>query len=313
MLSGGKRRLPNRPGPWQRTRWVWRHPANRGRRWRAVLEGFGWMLYRHLFRSPRRRQGPGFLFYCYPDNAFCKRLILYNNLPDYHEMCFMRHYLQPGDGFLDIGANIGIYSLLAGSLVGERGRVDAFEPGPKAAERLRCNVRLNRFDDVVHLHRQVVSEECGTVAFVQDLDVGNRIQTEQESGNRALETECVALDRVVEGRSYAMAKVDVEGAEPLVLKGAEGLLAAANPPVWLLEVNGKLHDYGFTEEQLDSWLEAHGYGLAFYDSDRRRLEFANRLWERLSFEPGAGNLLAIHHASRSLVMERVSGVITSRS
>ena len=191
-------------------------------------------------------RGPEYRFYCYPDNEFCKRMLLYGGLPDYHEMKFLIDYLAPGDAFLDIGANTGIYSLLAASMIGSEGCVDAFEPDERSRDRFSENIILNRFRGI-HIHPQAVGSTSEQVRFLRDRDVGNRIRTSLDGGQATVELECVCLDEVAGERLYALGKMDVEGAEPLVLQGAQRMLAAGNPPVWLLELNGKLHDYGFAE------------------------------------------------------------------
>ena len=250
-------------------------------------------------------RGPEYRFYCYPDNEFCKRMLLYGGLPDYHEMKFLIDYLAPGDAFLDIGANTGIYSLLAASMIGSEGCVDAFEPDERSRDRFSENIILNRFRGI-HIHPQAVGSTSEQVRFLRDRDVGNRIRTSLDGGQATVELECVCLDEVAGERLYALGKMDVEGAEPLVLQGAQRMLAAGNPPVWLLELNGKLHDYGFAEWDLEQWLRDRGYDLARYDSSCRRLCFGERLWEAFGDEPGVGNLLAVHRASIDRVTARIS-------
>lgn len=297
-------KAPVRIGPWKRTTLVWSHPANRNRRFRSLLKGVLWMVYRNLSRRPIRLQGPGYRFYCYPDNEFCKRMLLYGGLPDYHEMKFLIHCLAPGDAFLDVGANTGIYSLLAASLVGNLGWVDAFEPDERSRDRMIENVALNAFKNI-RIHPQAVGKADEQVRFLRDLDVGNRIQTSLDGGLKTVEVDCVRLDRAVGARRYAVGKMDVEGAEPLVLQGGEKMLKAGNPPVWLMEFNGKLHDYGFTEMDFERWLGRRGYDLARYDAATRNVCFVDRLWETLGDEPGTGNLLAVHRASADRVAARL--------
>lgn len=293
--------------PWARTLSVWRHPANRGARLRAVLRGALWLAYRHLSSSPVRRAGPGgFRYYCLPGNNFCKRMVLYSGLPDYPEMSFMLHYLRPGDGFLDVGANCGIFTLLAAALVGEGGRVEAFEPGEGAGRWLRRNLELNGFGQV-GVHAAAVGAARSRVAFLRDFDVGNRIRAAVDGGLGTVEVDCVRLDDELAGRSFALAKVDVEGAEPLVLEGAAGLLAAGNPPVWILELNGKLRHFGYTEAELEGWLGGRGYELAVYEPETRRLRRGPRLWEEPGPEPEEKNLLAVRVEDLPAIAERVHG------
>ena len=75
---------------------------------------------------------------CYPDSPSASAMIYCHDSPDFHEMNFIRRYLRAGDTFLDIGANIGVYSLLAASRVGPSGRVVAFEPAKQASKKNRA-------------------------------------------------------------------------------------------------------------------------------------------------------------------------------
>ena len=68
---------------------------------------------------------------CYPNSSSASKIIYFSAFPDFYEMGFMKDYLRPGDNFIDGGANIGLYTILAASLVGNNGKVVAFEPSPE--------------------------------------------------------------------------------------------------------------------------------------------------------------------------------------
>jgi FkbM family methyltransferase len=221
----------------------------------------------------------------YPDSSSASLVLYCHGLPDYHEMRFMADYLRPGDGFIDVGANIGVYSLFAASLVGRGGRVVAFEPGPRAAARFRENVSVNGLGNI-EVREEAVGRAAGSVAFMVDHDTMNRVAAMEGTSARShiaphrgahtgtvVEVPCVRLDEALAGRSFAMGKMDIGGTEPLALCGAERMLTEANPPVWLLEMNGLLRDFGWTEEGLAAWLAGTGFELAVYDADERRLRF----------------------------------------
>lgn len=296
-----------RIGPVTRLRLVWNHPANRGRRLRAVLRGTAWLGYRLLASRPVTLRDPaGFRFPAYPDNPSAKRMVLYAGRPDYHEMRFMEHYLRPGDGVVDVGANVGIYTLLSAALVGPSGRVLAFEPGELARKRLETAVADNGFRQVT-IRSEAVGATADRVRFLRGRGVGNRVAARGDDGHPVTDRRQVNLDAELRGSEWAFAKIDVEGAEPLVLEGAHECLAAADPPVWLIEVNGKLHDYGFDENQLEDWLAERGYDLAVYDADFRVLRFGRGLWRKRSSEPGAGNLFAVARERRNAIMKRLQG------
>ena len=85
---------------------------------------------------------------CYPDSCGAGIMIYTNGWYDYDDMHFVHRYLRPGDAVIDVGANIGVYTLLAASVVGDQGKVVAFEPGRQSFARLQENVQLNGLHQV---------------------------------------------------------------------------------------------------------------------------------------------------------------------
>jgi FkbM family methyltransferase len=284
-------------------KYIWQHPANRGKRVFAVLQAISWQIGKRLMRKPRDiAVFGGMVLRCYPDSPSASLVIYCNESPDYHEMHFMRRYLRAGDAVLDVGANIGVYSLLAASCVGASGQVLAFEPGPEARRRLLENIELNALRNV-HVHACALGDREGTVEFLDRCDTTNRIRTEEDAGKSTVTVPVVRLDDLVD-ISCALGKMDIEGAEPLALCGAERLLAGANPPVWLIELNGSLHAFGHTEEGFVLWLANRGYDVALYDADRNVLDFQR---EKPWLE--SPNVLAVARAQRQAVAKRSGALL----
>jgi FkbM family methyltransferase len=242
---------------------------------------------------------------CYPDSASASLALYCGGRPDYHEMGFMCDYLRPRDQVLDVGANVGVYTLIAAGLVGPSGGVDAFEPCPRSLSRLRENLALNRLDHV-RVYPHAVGEASGLAILSANLDSMNRLmigrpieEPDAPPEGDFIEVKAVRLDDTVANKLYAFGKMDTEGAELMALQGAETMLSSANPPVWLLEVNGLSRDYGYSEAELAAWLSGRGYELASYDSDARRLCFSRHPWLDQS------NVLAIAREARDHVVDRV--------
>ena len=152
--------------------------------------------------------------------------------------------LRPGDVVLDVGANIGFLTVLAAHLVGPAGRVVAFEPVPANARLVRRNAALNR-QSQVEVVQAAVGDRDGTGTLVLARYAGGAALAEADTPPDAcgeLAVELVTLDRWLAAGAarlpgpVRLLKVDVEGAEPAVLRGAAGLLAAGQPLV-LLEVD----------------------------------------------------------------------------
>ncbi len=284
---------------------IWTHPANRKRRFRALGSAIQWQIYKRLKRSSKWYREievfGGLRMRCYPDSRGAGVMLYLNGWPDFDEMHFMRRYLRPGDAFVDVGANIGIYTLLASSLVGEGGRVLAFEPGRKAFQRLEENVRINDLRQV-EARFAALGDQLGKVSFLQKKDLTNRIALshEQEGGGDALaEVPLVTLDLVLEETRYAMGKIDVEGAEEVVFRGGQESLRRANPSVWIVELKDRLlQRFGSSAESLTNVLCDAGYRLGRYDAASGEICFSSVDEQE--------NVLAIHHSSLDEVQARIA-------
>lgn len=252
---------------------IWNHPANQGRRARALLGMAAWQAWKRSVRRPFDLSVyDGMTFRAHPDSSQVGRFVYFGGLPDFDEMTFMRRYLRPGDGFIDGGANEGVFTLLAAKSVGPSGDVQAFEAVPRYVDRLHANVRANGLTWVT-VHPAALGGEPGTTAFVVR-GAGSRIRTPDDDGRtvRTVDVKVVRLDDTLPDRPWAMGKLDVEGAEHLVLSGAEKLLARGEPAIWMLEtVDRFLGRFGSSVHGLREWLGDRGYDLVRYEADTNRL------------------------------------------
>ena len=279
---------------------IWQHPANRPRRVSAVAKAVLWQAHKHTIRRPFDLAVYGRLrVRAYPDSEEVGRVIYFGGIPDYEEMTFMRRYLRPGDWFMDGGANIGLYTLLAASLVGGTGRVDAFEPAPLEVRRLRENVARN---DLAHVlvHEAALADCPGEAEFTVDRPGSNRLRRAEDQQAGLTVVSVVTIDSAVPS-GYAMAKLDLEGAEPLALRGAERHLKAGDPPIVLLElVERFVRRFGSSALEVAEWLEQRGYVLATYDAGKNRLKLHDR-----SLAGSRTNVFAVLERRLPFVRERL--------
>lgn len=144
--------------------------------------------------------------------------------------------LKPGQVFYDLGANNGFFSLLGSKQVGSSGRVYAFEPFSTNGEKIRLLLEKNRLENVT-LIPQAVSQGIGRA----DLFIGPdpaRPSLWTQAGNLSESVTTITLDAFIgQNRWPDLIKVDVEGAEDLVLKGAPHLLRSQQAPRWILEIH----------------------------------------------------------------------------
>lgn len=146
--------------------------------------------------------------------------------------------VRPGMTVLDIGANVGFYSLIASKLAGPEGRVVAFEPSERERRRLAAHLRLNRARNVtVRAHALGERDEIATLHVVDESDSGcNSFRPGNVGPTTATVVDVKRLDDCIpSGRPVDVVKLDVEGAELAVLRGGERLFRQARP-VLLCEI-----------------------------------------------------------------------------
>jgi FkbM family methyltransferase len=178
--------------------------------------------------------------------------------------------LKPGDAFFDVGAHQGWMSLAAAKRVGRRGRVVAFEPSPPLVEILQYHQRVNRMQQI-QIVAKAVSDISKRRAPFRLVGEGNSylnalIGTSPANAGvsvSAIEVETVTLNDFCRetGKPPQVIKVDVEGAELLVLRGAEALLRDCRPTL-IIAVHPTWMPEGQTAEELFSLLRTHRYRIA---------------------------------------------------
>ncbi len=185
---------------------------------------------------------------------------------DPDEQQWLCRHVSRGDVLFDIGANIGFFTLLGGKLVGAEGAVIAFEPLPDNLTQLHKNIALNGFDQVTVV-AAAVSNEPGTASFATPLGRRDtaRLVRLQDDDNPRIEVDVVTIDQWLnhtpDRRPPNVLKIDVEGSEIDVLRGAKNTLEAMRPTImvevhWLGRdftryVEQELAPLGYVARQLD--------------------------------------------------------------
>jgi FkbM family methyltransferase len=179
------------------------------------------------------------------------------------ETRFVRARIRSGMTFVDVGANVGYFTLLASSIVGPMGRVLAFEPSPYACGRLRRSIEENAVTNVTLL-QTAVGKAAGELPLYLPAKHGLHSPTmvAHAGSGVPVSVQVVRLDDVLKGLEVDhvdMLKVDVEGFEPDVLQGAERLLEQGAIGSALVEFNRVwLTEHGSSAEELYDQLARHG-------------------------------------------------------
>jgi FkbM family methyltransferase len=188
---------------------------------------------------------------------------VYHNPPNWPEMLVWQQRLRPGDLFVDVGGNIGIYTILAQDL---GAATITFEPDRRNCSRILENLGRNGYFGEVH--NKAVSNSQGTVRFSQGLDSFNHLVLGDGPG---VDVATVTLDSVLGDRRVAGLKIDVEGAERLVLEGAQRALSEHR--IALIQCEWSEHEVhrtlGETRQPVTDLLRRHGYLLHRLDEQGR--------------------------------------------
>lgn len=256
-------------------RCIWFHPANRGHKMTAIGRFIAWQASKRILARPVIIKVRDRRFMAYPDSPYSS-LVIYNQLPDWDELGLLRRILRPDDTFVDIGANVGFYSVFASSLVGPAGRIHSIEPNPGNLKVLENQKALNALAYWT-IHPCAVGAQTGTVRFsAETRDTGSVNNDAGESGSN-LVVPCRTLDSLLGETTQAVhsqiCKIDVEGYELEVLQGAKALIAQKAVWLWVFENNPTaLLANGASSRQLLTFFRTAGYHLYRYSEDRIELK-----------------------------------------
>jgi FkbM family methyltransferase len=223
---------------------------------------------------------------------------VYSGLQEFEDMVFVLHGLRPGDLFVDIGANVGAYTILACAAAGASGI--AFEPVPDTFRRLMDNVRLNSLEPRVRCFNTALACSAGRVAFTAAAHGAmNHVVADWEHTADTTTVETVSLDDALEGAAPFMLKIDVEGYETPVLRGGQRTFADPRLQAVIMELNESGVRYGFKDADLMSMMRDHGFSPCRYEPFSRRLDAVP------GGKTGSGNVVFVRD------IELVSGRIRS--
>ncbi len=192
--------------------------------------------------------------------------------------------LAPGDVFVDVGANVGYFTVIAAQIVGPGGTVHAFEPDERSLSLLRASLKANRLANV---RANVIAlwSETANLQFVPErqsavshLDIGRHA----ENGVRTLSVRADTLDRYMKAfpdQSVKAVKIDAEGADLAVLTGMREILSHDSPAIIVEVMDWALARCGHTAQDLIQYL--NGFGYSAHDLDGRVLQSPEEAIKRL--------------------------------
>lgn len=251
---------------------ILRHPIGRRKpfavlirwaRWQIGSRILGWPVICPFFGKTRLIVSPG---------MHGATLNLYVGLHEFNDMSFVIHALRSGDLFVDVGANVGVYSILAGEIGAQ---VISVEPVPNTFDTLKENIRLNGLEDQITTYNVGLASKAGELLFSTQHGPRNRVINESESMPSMI-IPVNRLEHLLQKAIPCVVKIDVEGYELEVVKGAHDVLSQPTLLAIILELNGLGKRYGFDDDEIDAEIRRFGFKPAHYEPFERIIKVTDR-------------------------------------
>lgn len=193
---------------------------------------------------------------------------IYCGLHEFPDMAFLLHVLRDEDIFVDVGANVGSYTILACSAIGTRGY--CFEPVPSTYSRLMTNIRLNDLGERVVSLNIALGNAKGEIYFSSNQNCLNHVITDDEQTENKIVVNVSTLDEEIKNDPFLI-KIDVEGYETPVLEGADNTLRNEELCSVIMELNGSGNRYGFDESKILQMMFDYGFKTYSYKPFEREV------------------------------------------
>lgn len=198
-----------------------------------------------------------------PDSALSRELLLCGTYEN-GEVRVFHELLRRGMTVLDLGANIGYFTLIAAKLVGPEGKVFAFEPEPANFSLLQRNVNINGYENVT-LVQKAVSDKNGVEELYLCSDSWGHSLSSVNRGEDLISVPVTSLDQFFsEDIAIDFIKMDIEGAEKKALQGMERILGKGDVKAMVIEFHfDELQSQGSSFEEI--WHQTKSLGFEFYE------------------------------------------------
>lgn len=246
---------------------ILKHPLNKKHKIKSILIFLKWQISQFLLNMP--------LIYSFTKKT---KLILkkgqtggtgnlYLGLMEFPEMAFLLHLVRENDLFVDVGANIGSYTILASAENGAR--TISIEPIPGTYLSLIDNINLNKISDKVKALNLGIASKKGQLRFTEKLDSINHVTN--DSLIEGIDVEVLPLDTILKNENPILIKIDVEGYESEVINGANSVLKNPELRAIIIELAGIGRRYGFDDNLIHDELLRNNFNPYIYDPYNRKI------------------------------------------
>lgn len=250
-------------------RYIWNHPLNAGKKLNALSRFIRWQVGSRLVVGGVAVNFVDSSRLLIATGMHGATMSIYAGLQEFEDMAFVLHFLNEADLFVDVGANVGTYTVLASSAVGAR--TISIEPVPSTYASLIDNIRLNDISEKVNALNTALGREIGELSFTAGLGTVNHVLSDKEVCENVIRVPVNTLDNILTGHAPALMKIDVEGYETIVLAGGHSVLANESLFGVIMELNGSGERYGYSEDALHELMLSYGFNTYSYAPFERKL------------------------------------------
>jgi FkbM family methyltransferase len=243
------------------------HPLTKENYYITCIRYLGYNIYLRLFPSLTYRWLSNLKFQVRRGDAGIIGNIYYG-LYEYKESIFLLHVLRKEDCFLDVGANVGHFSLLVSGI--HSCKTLALEPVPETFNQLKKNIHLNRLNNLVEPLNIGLGSIPTKLYFSIDLGTMNKVVSENHQSK--VKVEVSTLDKFIEFRQIPFAmKIDAEGYEKFIIEGGKEMLINPELNVVIVELNELSSFYEIDLNDILMLLENAGFKSYDYIPESRNL------------------------------------------
>ena len=254
-------------------RFIYTHPLNKRNKLKALQRYITWQIGSRILPSAVAINFVGKSRLLVKTGMTGATGNIYTGLHEFEDMSFLLHLLRKEDVFVDIGANVGSYTILAGSVAGSK--CFSIEPIPTTFTALIDNVNLNGIYDKVCCLNIGIGKENGRLKFTSTLDSINHVKSTTDKEIDFIDVPVKKLDDVLGNKEPTLIKIDVEGFETEVIAGAVKTLSRHSLIAVIMELNGSGKRYGYDETALHQKMLDYGFCSYLYLPFERKLQPLN--------------------------------------
>lgn len=257
---------------------IYRHPLNSRRKLKSLLIFMLWQLRSFFTHVPLvynlTKNSKIFIYKSEPASS----ANLYYGLHEYSNMFFLMHYLKKNETFIDVGSNLGTFSILASGETECRSII--IEPIPQNVSLIRKNINLNGFENKIQIHELALGSQNEIGKITSDLrdqnfilsSSKNIVMAKDDYRSKALQVEIKQMDYLFSKENPSVIKIDVEGYESEVIAGAKQTLKKDSLKAIIIELRGIGNQrYKLNENLLERKLKDNNFEKFYYNPFSRQL------------------------------------------